>query len=79
MTIAECEEAYMHISQDVFGISPLAKAFNVATTQASYSGNTLADNVKAIVRNKLHDADAKMFDPNPDAKCKVYVRIHLLS
>lgn len=75
MTIAECQDAYMHISQDVFGISPLTKAFNVATTSAQYSGNTLADSVKALVNSKLQDPDAKMFDPNPNAKCKVYVRL----
>ncbi|KAJ6553081.1 acyl transferase/acyl hydrolase/lysophospholipase, partial [Mycena capillaripes] len=75
MTIEECVKEYETLSKEVFGAGNLitrgAKSVAGIFTGATYSASTLEACFKRLIKKRLGDENAKMY--NKDAKCKVFV------
>ncbi|KAJ7668205.1 acyl transferase/acyl hydrolase/lysophospholipase [Mycena rosella] len=77
MTIEECAKEYESLSKEVFGAgNAITRGANSAAslfTGATYSASTLEACFKKLIKKRLGDENAKMYDR--DVKCKVFVTI----
>ncbi|KAK6495233.1 hypothetical protein TWF481_003259 [Arthrobotrys musiformis] len=73
MSLEECIQAYQVVMKKVFP-EGFFKMFSSALSSGTrYSAKPLEDAIKDFVRQKLGDPDAKLLDPNPKNKCKIFV------
>jgi patatin-like phospholipase/acyl hydrolase len=73
MTVEECIDAYLALSKVIFTDQKSFPGVRKLAGGAQYAASAMEENMKAIIKSKTGDPEAKMRDPLKKACCKTFV------
>jgi uncharacterized protein YgiB involved in biofilm formation len=73
MSVDECIDVYIQFSREIFSKEKSFSGVRKLAGGAQYDADTMEEKMKAIIKEKTGDAEAKMKDPLKKECCKTFV------